>query len=713
MGAMRSTRYILPLLCILAITIASSIHANDVSKSNIVNHNIEIELFLKEHRLKAVDHVLLPCTNAEKVSFFINKSFQVLSVSIPTRKLDFKTASSGDGQRLEILIPSDLKQSDSMVLDIAYEGFLSEKPGSLEKEDVGETTGVIGEEGVYLSPACAWYPDIPNSLATFTVTIITPAGYEAVTQGILVNKKSVDNKTYTTWEEKNVSEDCHLVAGKYKVTNVQHNGIDIYAYFFPEEQGLAETYINATTRYLDMYQKLLGGYPYGKFAIVENFFQTGYGMPSFTLLGNTVVKLPFIVDTSLGHEILHNWWGNSVFVDESQGNWCEGLTTYMADYYYKELKDSASANDYRKDICRKYINYVTEQNDLPLKRFVGRRDQATQAVGYGKTAMVFHMLRQMVGDDLFYQSLRMFYKDKIWQQAGWLDIQHIFEETCKMDLSWFFEQWINRAGAPFIELGKIEVEKADDGWLTTVEVIQTCPRTLPEEGKTYHLFLPIHLEVDDGTFSTTFAELKETANSISIQTKSQPRHIAIDPYCEVFRRLHRDEIPPTIDLVLGDSDKIIVYPTCGESSSQTAYRKLAEFLRNNNKGVVKADTGVTEAELSQKSLFILGGPAENKLTKIFVENLPENFLLKEDSFAVNKVTYHNKGDILLVTSKNPKNRNNGIAFFFGLSSDAIETTGSKIYHYGKYSFLVFDNGKNVDKGTFTVTDTPLQRQLRN
>ena len=74
---------------------------------------------------------------------------------------------------------------------------------------------------------------------------------------------------------KNVSEDCHLVAGKYKVTNVQHNGIDIYAYFFPEEQGLAETYINATIRYLDMYQKLLGGYPYGKFAIVENFFQTG------------------------------------------------------------------------------------------------------------------------------------------------------------------------------------------------------------------------------------------------------------------------------------------------------------------------------------------------------------------------------------------------------------------------------------------------------
>src|SRR3989338_10705819 len=613
----KSTLYILPLLCILAITTAFSICANESGKSNILNHNIEIELFLKEHKLKAVDHLLVPYENSEKVSFFINKSFQVLSVSSSNKKLDFKAISNGDGQRLEITIPSDLRQSDSVILDIAYEGCIFEKPISQEKEDIGETTGVIGEEGVYLSPACAWYPDIPNSLATFTVTIITPAGYEAVTQGILVNKKSVDNKTYTTWEEKNVSEDCHLVAGRYKVTSIKHDGIDIYAYFFTEEQGLVETYINATKRYLDMYQKLLGNYPYGKFAIVENFFQTGYGMPSFTLLGSTVVKLPFIVDTSLGHEILHNWWGNSVFVDESQGNWCEGLTAYMADYYYKELKDTASADDYRKNICRKYTNYVTGQNDFPLKRFIGRKDQATQAIGYGKTAMVFHMLRQMVGDDLFYQSLRRFYKDKIWQHAGWKDIQRILEDTSRVDLSWFFDQWINQAGAPFIKLCKTEVMKANDGWLTRIEIIQ--------EGKPYRLFVPIEMELDGGNFYTV-TEIKESSSAVVIQTASQPVHITIDPQCNVFRRLHREEIPPTIDFILGDNEKVIVYPTGGESALQAAYKKLAELLGEKG-GVIKADTEVTETEMTRKSLFILGGLAENKIAKLFHDNLHENFTI--------------------------------------------------------------------------------------
>ncbi|HHT9129703.1 MAG TPA: M1 family metallopeptidase [Candidatus Brocadiaceae bacterium] len=714
---MGSIRYAMPLVFALAIATMASACAEEVQGNRVMSHDIEIELFLKEHRLKAIDHVCVQCINV-KFSCFINKAFQILSVSSLNRKLNFKIRDNisgkggniqngifgGNVQCLEIEIPLDLRKSDGAILDIAYEGALHEIPSSLEKEDVGKTTGIIDERGVYLSPACMWYPDVSDSLATFRVTIIMPTGYETVTQGILVGKKTVGNKTFTTWEEKNVSEGYHLVAGRYKVTSIKHDGIDIYAFFFPEEQCLVETYLNATTRYLEMYQNLLGDYPYGKFAIVENFFQTGYGMPSFTLLGNAVVKLPFIVETSLGHEILHNWWGNSVFVEDSQGNWCEGLTTYMADYYYKELQDVASAEDYRREVCRKYTNYVTDQNDFPLKKFISRRDQISQAIGYGKTAMVFHMLRRKVGDESFYGALKSFYKDKIWQKAGWKDIQQVFEDTSKKDLSWFFEQWINREGAPFIELGKAEVEKVSDGWLTKVEIFQ--------RGKPYHLFLPIDLELDDENFYTV-TELKELSNPISIQTKSQPMHIAIDPRCDMFRRLHIEEIPPTLDLVLGDNDKVFVYPTGGESSSQGAYKRLAESLLDNNKGIVKADTEVTESEMTQKSLFILGGLTENKLTKIFIESLPKNFLLGEGKFTGNNVAYNNKGDALLVTFRSCKNSKKGIALFIGLSSDIIKNIGFKIAHYGKYSYLVFSDGKSVDKGVYAVTDNPLQRALKN
>ena len=83
-------------------------------------------------------------------------------------------------------------------------------------------------------------------------------------------------------------------------------------------------YLDATAQYIEMYRELIGPYPYGKFALVENFWETGYGMPSFTLLGPRVIRFPFILASSYPHEILHNWWGNSVFVDYETGQLVRG-----------------------------------------------------------------------------------------------------------------------------------------------------------------------------------------------------------------------------------------------------------------------------------------------------------------------------------------------------------------------------------------------------
>ena len=58
---------------------------------------------------------------------------------------------------------------------------------------------------------------------------------------------------------------------------------------------------------------LLGPYPFDTFAVVENFFASGLGMPSFTLLGSGVIKRHYVQPYALGHEIVHSWIGNAVF----------------------------------------------------------------------------------------------------------------------------------------------------------------------------------------------------------------------------------------------------------------------------------------------------------------------------------------------------------------------------------------------------------------
>ena len=171
--------------------------------------------------------------------------------------------------------------------------------------------------------------------------------------------------------------------------------IPVSTYFYPQSRQFAATYLQAATGYLDLYQPLFGPYPFDKFAVVENFFPTGYGYPSWTLLGSSVVALPFIVETSLGHEIAHCWWGNGVWVDYTRGNWSEGLTTYVADHLYKERQSPEEAREYRLKILRDYAALVTEENDFPLAEFISRSTAAEQAIGYGKAAMVFHMARSV------------------------------------------------------------------------------------------------------------------------------------------------------------------------------------------------------------------------------------------------------------------------------------------------------------------------------
>jgi len=60
---------------------------------------------------------------------------------------------------------------------------------------------------------------------------------------------------------------------------------EIATYLYPEDAGLADEYLTAAAAYLDAYARVLGPYPFRRFSIGENFFASGLGMPSYTLLG--------------------------------------------------------------------------------------------------------------------------------------------------------------------------------------------------------------------------------------------------------------------------------------------------------------------------------------------------------------------------------------------------------------------------------------------
>ena len=161
-------------------------------------------------------------------------------------------------------------------------------------------------------------------------------------------------------------EEAYLIAAPFTEYTRQAGDVTAMAFLRTPDDALAEKYLEATAQYIEMYRQLIGPYPFDKFALIENFWETGYGMPSFTLLGEKIIRFPFILHSSYPHEILHNWWGNSVYVDWETGNWCEGLTAYMADHLIKEGQRRGA--EYRRDTLKSYRSFVTDARDVPVDR---------------------------------------------------------------------------------------------------------------------------------------------------------------------------------------------------------------------------------------------------------------------------------------------------------------------------------------------------------
>jgi len=210
---------------------------------------------------------------------------------------------------------------------------------------------VVSAEGVYLDGAAGWYPRFGDALATFELEVSAPAGWEVVSQGERATTAAGvrwvgSARRRTTSTSSPARSSATRTGGRGRARGVSAG----------EGPRPRRRYLDALARYVAIYRELLGPYPYAKFAVVENRWQTGYGMPSFTLLGSRVLRLPFILDSSLPHELLHNWWGNGVLVDLRDGNWSEGLTAYLADYSSRRRR--GRGRRYRRGALQRYENFA-------------------------------------------------------------------------------------------------------------------------------------------------------------------------------------------------------------------------------------------------------------------------------------------------------------------------------------------------------------------
>ncbi|OGW63153.1 MAG: hypothetical protein A2638_04255 [Nitrospirae bacterium RIFCSPHIGHO2_01_FULL_66_17] len=567
----------------------------------------------------------------------------------------------------------------------------------------GSSGLAISTEGIALSGQDVWYPVFDHGLVTFSIEVRAPASWEVISQGRRTTHRREAAQNLVGWESPEPQDEIHLVGGPLTEYTRDAGGVTAMAFLRTPDQALADSYLDATGRYLALYSALLGPYPYKKFAMVENVRETGYGMPSFTLLGSTVIRLPFILTSSYPHEILHNWWGNGVFVDVDGGNWSEGLTAYLADHLIQEQRGAGA--EYRRAALQKYADYVAEAKDFPLTQFRARHSAATEAVGYGKALMVFHLVRRELGDDAFLRALRGFFEQFRFRRATFADLDRALASAVGRTGS-LLAPWVEKAGAPALKVSHAEALRlgSSEKYLLEALVEQTQP------GPVYRLRVPVAvtLEGREQAYQTTF-RLDTKFRGLELAVPGRPLRLDVDPEFDLFRRLDREELPPALSGLFGAERLLIVLPAGATEPLREGYRRLANAWKVSQPGqtdVVFDDA--MEALPNDRAVWLFGW--ENRFRPAVAASLPDRSAAITDTGArLGDTALGRATHSAALAVRDPAHPDRALGWLAADRAAALPGLGRKLPHYGRYGYVGFegDEPTNVVKGEWRVASSPM------
>ena len=309
---------------------------------------------------------------------------------------------------------------------------------------------VHDHRGWNLEPYYAIGDPFYSDTANYRVYITMSPEYTLASTGNIIKRENIGGKVLWTVEAKNVRDFAMIAGEKYKVLEDEVDGIKIKSYFIEDIYG--DLALQTAKDAVKIFNKSFGKYPYKQLSIAAaDFFIGGMEYPNLVFIDQSLYQeeQQEILEYVVAHEVAHQWWYGIVGNDQVNEPWLdEALTEYSTLLYYeKKYGEDVKENVYKNMVARIYHAYHTpgmeskEKIHRSLKEF--KNPHEYQALVYSKGAMFIGELRKELGDEVFFQIMKVYFDKYRFKHATTEDFIKLCQQVSERELQAFFSKWLD------------------------------------------------------------------------------------------------------------------------------------------------------------------------------------------------------------------------------------------------------------------------------
>jgi aminopeptidase N len=486
---------------------------------DVIHYRIQLDLTGAGDRISGTTEILFACKEERVKNIALDFGGLVIEeVSENDRATTFAPA---DGKFL-VQLAGNYHRGEQGRIRIKYHG--SPQDGLLIKANKFGDRTVFADN--WPNRAHDWFPGIdhPYDKATVEFLVTAPARYEVIANGKLVELTANPNGTRLThWRQSTPIPTYCMVVGAAEFSIIPagaSNGTPLSYYLYPKDRAKGLKDFGRALRMLEFYAGLIGPYPYEKLALVEATTRFG-GMENASAIffDEKAFDGSGKLETTVAHEIAHQWFGDSVTESDWHHLWLsEGFATYFGHLFFE-----------RADGRERFIEMMLADKAAYLQTYGGNPRPIydpqvsdlfalLNANNYQKGGWLLHMLRRLLGDAVFFAGVRDYYRDYRNRNALTEDFQHVLERRAGRRLDWFFNQWFYGAGHPVY----------DAAWHWEEGVRQLRLRIVQTQPALFQM--PVDVEFTrDGAARRETVEVKERQQTFTFTLDRKPQRVAIDP----------------------------------------------------------------------------------------------------------------------------------------------------------------------------------------